>query len=438
MSSIEDGRRAHQSDAFAKVLFISAIIFLLALVAFAAGFAAGKFRTWPYTIVRDIATIGISVVKYGEIHPHNRIKQRPETAHSGERVSIVQADKIVPGYRAITGYDSSAGVYAVWLLDDKGRQRHLWPIDYAAITRGTASASDNRALDPHGVKILQDGSVLVNFDGGAMLARIDACGRPVWRKPGIYHHSIEGAGDGTFWTWEGRGTAYGDHQYLVRFDAADGRILSSLHLIDDIAGSSRQTALTLSIPHHHVARDFAEKPEISDDIFHPNDVEPLPAALAAKFPMFKAGDLLISLRSTNFVGVLDPDTKTFKWAQHGPWIGQHDPDYLPDGTISVYNNNTGRGTSNILIADPATGQVRHRFDATAHGFYSASRGKHSQLPGGGVLVTIPDEGRVVELDRSGKLVMEFNNVYSASENADVANAEWLPADYFRTMPSCGQ
>ena len=438
MSSIEDGRRAHHSDALAKMLFISAVIFLLTLVGFAAGFATGKFKIWPYSIVRDIATIGISVAKYGEIHPHNRITERPEGAHSGERISLVQTDKFAPGFRAITGYDTRAGIYAVWLIDAEGRQRHSWPIDYAAITEGTPSASDNRALDPHGVKILRDGSVLVNFDGGAMLARINACGRPVWKKPGIYHHSIEGSGDGTFWTWEGRGTAYGDHQYLVQFDAADGRTLSSLHLIDDIARASQDTALALSIPQQHVARDFAEKPEFYDDIFHPNDVEPLPAALAAKFPMFKTGDLLISLRSTNFVGVLDPDTKTFKWAQQGPWIGQHDPDYLPDGTISVYNNNTGREVSNILIADPATGQVRHRFDAAAHGFFSASRGKHDQLPSGGVLITIPDEGRVVELDRSGRLVMEFNNVYSARENADVANAEWLPPDYFRTIPSCGQ
>ena len=41
-------------------------------------------------------------------------------------------------------------------------------------------------------------------------------------------------------------------------------------------------------------------------------------------------------RST--IMVLDPKTGLIKWTARGPWFGQHDPHFLPNGRISIYDN----------------------------------------------------------------------------------------------------
>ena len=89
---------------------------------------------------------------------------------------------------------------------------------------------------------------------------------------------------------------------------------------------------------------------------HLNDVEPLPAAWAAQFPLFKAGDLLVSLRNMNMIAVIDPQTKLVKWQLSGLFVQQHDADFLPNGHLMVYDNQGGDpacGGTRILEIDPS-------------------------------------------------------------------------------------
>ena len=121
---------------------------------------------------------------------------------------------------------------------------------------------------------------------------------------------------------------------------------------------------------------------------------------------------------------------------HGPWIGQHDPDFGQDGRISVFNNNTGRSLSNIVFVDPNPMMVNVSPSEVSKESYSPEMGKHQILPNENILITVPHEGRVLEIKQSGELVFEFNNTFTESLNATVANAVWLPNDYFTKVPSC--
>ena len=174
------------------------------------------------------------------------------------------------------------------------------------------------------------------------------------------------------------------------------------------------------------------------DLFHANDLEVLSAELAPKFPMFAAGDLLVSFRRINLVAVLDGQDYRVKWWSHGPWISQHDPDFTADGLISVYNNNTDRGPSNIQRINPATREVSVLPAAAGAGWTSRFMGLHQYLPNGNVFIVSPGEGRAFERSPAGELVMEFNNVAAPGSkfNDHVENGVWLPDGFFRALPAC--
>ncbi len=272
------------------------------------------------------------------------------------------------------------------------------------------------------------------------MARLDACGKPKWVKDGIYHHAMSEAEDGSYWIWRGDGTAYGHYNYLVNFNAETGNTIRELALIEDIFESTEMSTVIFGTrpdyPYQRFDRDPADKSAV--DLFHPNDVEAQSSELAPMFPMFETGDLLLSFRNLNLVAVVDPDNGHVKWWNHGPWIGQHDPDFTTDGKISVYNNNTGRGRSEIIIVDPLTREVTNKLFHGDVSFRSEYMGKHQYLPNHNVLIVVPGEGRVLEVTEDGRKVMEFNNisVRSPSYNEHVDNGVWVPPDYFQAMPDC--
>jgi hypothetical protein len=121
-----------------------------------------------------------------------------------------------------------------------------------------------------------------------------------------------------------------------------------------------------------------------------------------------------------------------KWSQIGPWHRQHDPDFLPDGTISVFNNNMGLGASQIIAMDPATRDYRVAFDGGRdRNFYTWRRGRHQTLDNGNIMLVETERGRALEVTPEGDVVWEFNNIYDRGRNGLVNDARILSPDYFR-------
>lgn len=137
--------------------------------------------------------------------------------------------------------------------------------------------------------------------------------------------------------------------------------------------------------------------------------------MADEYPLFEAGDLLVSLREPHLVFVLDPDTKETKWHASAPFIQQHDPDFVGDGWIGVFDNNedfTERGTmlggSRIVAIQPHTDSMEIRFPTSASDpFYTDVRGKFQRVPNGNMLLTEAQAGRVVEVAPTGQTVWEW-------------------------------
>ncbi len=170
---------------------------------------------------------------------------------------------------------------------------------------------------------------------------------------------------------------------------------------------------------------------------HLNDVEVLREEMAAAFPLFAAGDVLVSIRNLDMIAVLDRETLLVKWWMTGPFLRQHDPDFLPNGHILVFDNRKGGlqrefGYSRILEVDPTTRQVVWSYAGSERApFYTDSRGKQQKLPNGNVLVTEAQAGRVFEVAREaqgGRIFWEWINGLGGGLAGYVTQADRVPDD----------
>ncbi|RAH97365.1 hypothetical protein DLJ53_29660 [Acuticoccus sediminis] len=378
------------------------------------------------TTVRDLSAHWKNDLK---LEPNRHLVEayaKGPTAGSERGYRVVAPDAVAEGYVLVAGLNPAQdeSFHAVTLYDAAGKQVHRWPVFYERLDP-EGNPPQNVML--HGMEVLEDGSLVVTFDVGNAMARIDACGEPMWITSGGFHHSITRDDKGLLWSWRG--------DDIVAVDENTGEVVRDLPLRTRIlnAGGGQQGVFGM-----HASTENAAGLQFSADPFHANDVEPLTADLAPAFPMFEEGDLLISLRELNLVAVIEPDEGRLRWYRHGPWHRQHDPDFEPDGTITVFDNSTGLGRSRIRRVDPATGDVTDavplRDDAR---FYTWQRGKHQTLPNGNVLVTEAERGRVLEIAPDGSLVWEREVAWDDDRNVIITEARHVPSTFFADgPPSC--
>lgn len=426
------------SETFLKRVAISSCAFLFSATAFGYGLAVGKYQIWPYETIDSAWQVAKTLAKYGVLIPKGRRVAAPAGA-SRQAITIHNPDRINDGYYVFIGFDSKNKSYAAWLFDSKGERRHTWLIDYNAVDPdGPSNGSDS----PHAFYVLRDGSIIVGFDKGDVMVRLNACSEPIWIKKGIYHHSLSRADDGSFWVWRGEGTAYGHYHYVENFDADTGQKIRELGLIEDIIDGMGASSVIFGVRPDYPFEKFERTPKNGSamDLFHPNDVDVLNSDMAPMFPMFEAGALLLSFRTLNLVTVVDPNDGRVIWWSRGPWIAQHDPDFTEDGKISVYNNNTRRGRSEIIKIDPTSKDISNELFHGEVSFRSLFMGKHQYLPNGNILIVVPGEGRVLEVTGAGGKVMEFNNLSPDLQdyNEHVENGMWVPIDYYHTIPQCSK
>jgi hypothetical protein len=430
-----------------KVVAAISLLFLCTLGGIAYGVAIGKYRVWPYQEIRLVGQeIGflVSDLRGGldrqlvrstsaTRHDFRPVEVAPDTVAFGKSVPTVSLSAPLDGLTAILGsFDFQGFAHGALLLDSEGRLLHAWRIheDSVADPRG-----DTHKF-PHGFVVLPDASIIFSYDGGVSLQRFGACGEVLWTLEGRYHHLLS-LDESTSSVWamitpepddrEGEDAAL--RHGIQRIAVADGSIERAFTVRDIIEANPQTDVLGL-----RQLEETEDGYSWDSDPLHHNDVEPLPSALAELFPMFDAGDLLISFRSIDLVLVLDPETLRIKWYSIGQTRRQHDPDWGRDGRISVFDNNMHRGWSRIVRLDPGADRAADTALAGEdYDFYTWIRGNHQVTPSGSTLVTSPQQGRVFEVDEDGEVVFEFINRYADSNDQrfSVSNAVRLPRDYFQ-------
>lgn len=432
-------------DRLAKILFALGVAALLVL----AGIAIGWFRLPPAPQIeagieafRDLRNNWRSYV--GTV-PTKFL--RP-SRYPGQGVTVNEPGAAQPGVTLMTGiWDGLPGL-SLRALD--GREIYRWPASFSRIwPQAPHLRPDEIPLNDwdthlHGAVLYPNGDVVFNFEYQG-LVRLDRCGKVLWRVPQRTHHVVSPTDDGTLWVpsirqmhreatdrFPGLAPPFTEDS-ILQVSPENGRVLRDISLLEVIYNSRYEGVLFptgITLPRLQ-----------ADDPLHSNYVAALSAEIAPAFPMFAAGDLLVSLRNLNLLLVIDGKTERIKWSKTGPWVRQHDPRFLPDGTISVFDNRwldnaeyakAGRPrlASRIVTIDPKTGVTATRFEGTEkQPFYTNVMGKHQYLPNGNLLLNEVSAGRAFELAPDGRIVWEFISRYDAGRVTVLEQATRYPESY---------
>lgn len=432
-TSVSQYRPQSRQGIGAAFRYVAPACFFLSLlaIAFAGGVAVARWELFPYRILDGAARAAsdwlVNGAGYLRGDPVNHT--RP-ARYPGAGVTTSAPERMAPGLTLMTGVwrDGRDWFLGARLVAGDGAVAHEWRTDPSAVWPETPHRNVEKDLQSskdrlhiHGAELLPDGRLVLNFEYLGLVG-FDACGGVLWKLAHRTHHSVHHSHDGTFWVpgrqWvedsrhPGLPVPHADDTVLQV--SPDGRILREISILDAIYRSGYQGLLFAT----RQDKPIGSRDDNEGDLLRLNDVETLEPEMTAAFPMFAAGDIMVSLRQINTILVLDGGSGLVKWSMSHPLIRQHDPDFNPDGTITVFDNRKddtpdGRifGGSRIVRIDPAsrTFTVAYPTGPTDPVFFTNTMGKHQVLANGNILIAETEAGRAVEVTAAGETVWAYVN-----------------------------
>jgi hypothetical protein len=345
--------------------------------------------------------------------------------------SIDKPDKTCDGFTLLMYGDTSRAV----LVNMAGEVVHQWQAPFSTIwtapphLRGfidDASVYYNDGhLYPNGdlLVVVEGPATLRNPSNGYGLVKLDKDAHVLWKYDANCHHDVTVSEDGTIYAIvnEVAQSVPAELEYIptpcvvdvVDVISPDGKRIKRLPLLDAIKESPYAPLLGLlegppkpdgaASSGDHVSNfrnDLTRR-----DVLHTNAIKVLSRAQASKFPLFRAGQLLLSVRHLNALVVLDPDSGKIVWATRGPWQGQHDPWFLDNGHLLLFDNLGSPRGSRVLEFDPTTQAFPWSYPGEkGKPFLSRIRGMCQRLPNGNTLITNSDGGEVFEVTLEQEMV----------------------------------
>lgn len=264
-------------------------------------------------------------------------------------------------------------------------------------------------------KLLPSGDVLVLVDG-IRIMRVTLNGDVRWEYRAKVHHDIAMAENGEIFVLA-RTAMYIDvlHPKVPVFNDEihvldrDGTLIRKISILEALLRSP----FSFLLPSSHDLEPDGSQPTLVLDVLHSNHVQVFDGTLEHRSPLFRRGNILVSMRTINSIGILDPDETRFVWLWGPTNIArQHHPTLLPNGHILLFDN--GQSASQIIELDPLTNTVVWRY-APLEGFYSESAGSVQRLPNGNTLITESDPGVVFEVTPDGETVWRYLNPLTTAD-----------------------
>lgn len=310
--------------------------------------------------------------------------------------------------RALAGWNLyvTTGGRVAHLVDMDGRELHRWS--------DPASPGDPQREGPRGawwrtVRLFPNGDLLAQADYGR-LVKLDADSRPLWVYDETCHHDFDVTDDGRIFAITGsepirhpRFPHPLSEDFVVELDE-NGVELQRVSLLAALSQGDEREALD-ELRAAQLASEGIARP----DVTHLNAVEMLRTRPPGAPEVFQPGRLLLSTPRNHRVLLLDFGRGEIVWSLRGSFRYQHDPGFLPDGRLVLFDNQRERGErSRILAIDPASGEEVWSYgDPPDPAFFSECCGRVHRLANGNLLAIISREARAIEIDPDRRVVWEF-------------------------------
>lgn len=329
------------------------------------------------------------------------------------------------GYILLSSYDkkykqsavnllrlSDAKILNTWILNFNNLEK--WHVFFTGVKK-----KNFRMIHP---LLLEDGSIIFQYE--SPLIALDLHSNLKWVLRGEYHHSIELDADGNIWV-------------PTIIDSSKVKV-PVLKLFDDVAlGKISNTGKLIfqkSVAEILLENGFRDLllgvGSITKDQIHLNDIQP--ALTTTKY--WNKGDLLISLRHRSTVFLYRPITNKIIWLKTGPWLNQHDVDFIDSTRIGIFGNNLIRssitnhsdflidGHNDEYIYDFATNKISTPYTE----FFAKSKistfseGRSDILENGDIFVEETNFGRLLR----GNTKHEIWSLVDRVDNRSISMLGW--------------
>ncbi len=372
---------------------------------------------WPFDPHLRNAFVGLQALSelVGERDAENSDVWMPSGEGDGPTGVLRHEPGAYDGYTLIT---VGQGAY---LIDMTGEVRHAWRLPYASLPadeRLRRKAPSEIQLYWKPARLLANGDLLAIIDlmgaspEGLALVRLDHRSRPRWVYHGSVHHDFDVDADGKVYVLDQR----------VITNAVEAMPEMTPPLLDEgvvVLSSDGRLEKRISLVAAFAASPFARMADRTaretrwpwGDYLHSNNIDILSADLAGRFDGMAPGQALLSFRETNTIAMLDMEDQRIVWALRGDWFAQHDPDFLPNGRLLMFDNLgdwlRGRG-SRVIEVDPVTGGIVWTYPGAGDPpLFSTYRADQQRLPNGNTLINEFQRGRLREISADGRVVWEY-------------------------------
>jgi hypothetical protein len=346
------------------------------------------------------------------------VEDKPGLVHSETRIP----ETAFQGYTLCTFASmTKSGTQAV-LLNMKGETVHQWTTSFSKVWDKAPHLPDpvrDSLVCFFGCHLYPNGDLVIVFHGlennsnGYGLAKLDKDSNILWKYSARVHHDVDVGEDGTIYAVKHevvKDMPKGLEKiptpclvdYLVML-SPDGKELKQPISILEALRDSGYSLLLSSLLEGPPRRNAT--PGVPLDMFHTNCVRVLRQSLAPRFPFLKPGQVLISMRELDALAALDPQSGSMVWAATGPWRRQHDPQFLDNGNLLIFDNRGLPKRSRVLEYDPKTQAFPWSYSGPSKGsFFTSERGMSQRLPNGNTLIVNSEGKEILEVSPTKEVV----------------------------------
>jgi hypothetical protein len=354
----------------------------------------------------------------------------PPEIDAREGVTVDKQGQTYDGFTLLTTSHAARAA----LLDMRGTVLHKWELPFSQAWPRPPHVQDPlRDEQVHWFRchLFPNGDLLAIYQAendtpcGYGLVKLNKDSKLLWKYAGRVHHDLDVDEKGTIYTLTQdvkrqapAGLEYLPTPYIAEslvILSQDGREVERVAVEEAIRDSAYALLLSTGVAEQAIPKDRASSTSSFEsllqpakgDLFHANSVRVLTQAYAREFPLFQAGQVLISLRSLHCLAVLDVRERSLVWAALGPWRIQHDAEFLANGHLLLFDNHGWTKGCRVIEYDPVTQAIPWVYsDADSGPFHAAFRGMKQRLPNGNTLIVDPDNRRLFEVTREKELVWE--------------------------------